>query len=122
MATTQITLGYPSNTNIFAETDLEATAKAVKASSATLYYIDIENAANAAPSYVKLWNVASGGVTVGTTAPNMIVMAPGLAHIRVPIPGGIVFDTALTAACTVEPGTAGTTNPASSVIVQLVYA
>src|SRR6266480_1019141 len=122
MATTQITLGFPASLNIFSETALNATIKAVKASSGTVYYIDIDNSANASPSYVKMWNVASGSVTVGATAPNMIEMAPGLARIRIPIPAGIVFDTAISAACTVEPGTAGTTNPSSSVIVQLVYA
>jgi hypothetical protein len=122
MATTQITLGYPAGTNIFRETAIGSTALAIKATSTTLYYLDIDNTANAAISYLKLYNLASGSVTVGTTAPDWIIMIAASTRLTIPIPAGTAFGTALAAACLTAGGTAGTTAPTSAVILQAVYA
>lgn len=122
MATTNLSIEQVSGARLFEETDLENVKIAVKASSGTMYAIEIDNSAVAAVSYVKLWDVASGSVTVGTTAPNWIFAVPASVKKAFVMPGGIAFGTALTAACVAEAGTAGTTNPSSSVIVRIVYA
>ena len=106
---------------LFQDTDNESTAIAIKASSATVYEIEVDNSANAAASYTKLWNVAVGSVTVGTTAPDMILYLAASASKTFVIPAGLVFGTALTVATVTTAGTAGTTNPTSSVIVRVVY-
>jgi len=59
---------------------------------------------------------------VGTTAPDMIVLAPASAKVTLVIPGGVTFGTGLSYACVTAGGTAGVTNPTSSVLAKLVYA
>ena len=122
MATTQVTLGYPTGTKIFAETDLEGTAVAVAAAAATVYQVEVDNASNSVASFVKLWNVASGSVTVGTTAPDWCLMVPASVKRSFSMVDGIAFGTAITAACVTTAGTAGTTNPTFAVPVKIVYA
>ena len=126
MAITQVTLAGPSGLISYNNTDLDATKDAVKASSTVVYEVYVDNSANAAAaSYVKLWNVGSGSVTVGTTAPDEIIYVPAGARIThyfttVAAPGK-TFGTALTAACVTTAGTAGTTSPTSDVIVTILY-
>jgi len=126
MAITQILVASPANENIFTDTAMGATIDAVKASSATVYYVQVDNSANGAASYVKLYNVASGSVVVGTTVPDQVIFVPGNARVTevyttVAAPGK-AFGTALSAACTTAGGTAGNTGPSSSVVVTIVYA
>ena len=122
MAQSNTPLPALASTFLFTDTDLAETKAAVKASSATIYAIDVDNAANAAATYLKLYNAASGSVTVGTTTPDVIILAPANTRISIPIPQGLAFGTALTAACLTGAGTAGTTGPTSDVIVRIVYA
>ena len=122
MAITQVGLGFPSGALIYQNTDLAEVKDAIKASSAVLYLIEIDNSLNAAEAeYLKLYNAASGGVTVGTTAPDMVIYIPAAAKFTIAFPAGITFGTALTAACVTGAGTAGTTGPTSNVTVRLVY-
>lgn len=126
MAITQVTVASPSGLIQFTDTVMGATVDAVKASSALVYSIFIDNSGNgAAASYVKLYNLASGSVTVGTTAPDMILYAPAafvgqLLGFTKSAPG-VPFGTALTAACVTTAGTAGTTPPSNPVIVTINY-
>ena len=124
MATTNITLGFPSGVKVFEETDLEGTVIAVSAAAVTLYAIELDNSANAAQdNYVKLWNVAAGSVTIGTTAPDWIIEMRQGAKTTIHIPGGsTAFSAALSCACVTAGGTAGTTNPGSGVVVRIIYA
>ena len=110
-----------SNLALFIDTDNQSTAVAVKTSSAVIYAIEIDNTANAAASFTKLWNVAQGSVTVGTTAPDAIIMVPASTSRTAILGAGITFDTATTVATVTTAGTAGTTNPTSSVIVRITY-
>jgi hypothetical protein len=121
MAISQTSLADLSGSILYTNTDSTGTKDAVKASSAVLYAIDVDNSANASAVYCKLWNVASGSVTVGTTAPNMIIMAPASTRVSLPMPAGITFDTATTVATVTTAGTAGTTDPTSDVTVRIVY-
>lgn len=121
MAVSKTALADLSSSFLFTDTDNAETITAVSAASTVIYAIDIDNTANAAATYTKLWNTASGSVTVGTTAPDMIIMAPASTRVSIPIPQGITFGTALSCASVTGAGTAGTTGPTSNVIVRIVY-
>lgn len=120
MATSILNLPSLSNA-LFEETALGSTVLGVKSSSAVVKYILIDNTANGAASYVKLFNATSGAVTLGTTAPDAIFMVVGSAKAQFPIPDGWTFNTALSVACVTAGGTAGVTAPSSSVIVRIAY-
>lgn len=121
MAVTQTNMNDLAGSILFTDTDNAGTVVGVKASSAVIYAIDIDNSANAATTFVKLWNVASGSVTIGTTPPDMIIPVPASTRLPIPIPSGITFATAVTVASVTAAGTAGSTGPTSDVIVRLVY-
>jgi hypothetical protein len=127
MAVTTVNISSPSNEFVYTDTAMGTTIDAVKASSANVYSISINNTANAgAASYVKLWNLASGSVILGTTPPDEIIYVPQGAIIThnfltsAATPGK-TFGTALSAACVTTGGTAGVTAPSSSVIVTINF-
>lgn len=121
MAVSQVTVTQLAASE-FVDTVNGATAVAVKASAGTLHYIEVDNSANAAVTYTKLWNATTGSVTVGTTAPDWVYMVPASVKIPFPVPGGVAFATALTVASLTTGGTAGTTAPSSAAIVRIIYA
>lgn len=121
MAVTLIDIDTPSGLSRYKNSATNATKNAVKASSGTIYAIIVDNAANAAVTFVKLWNVASGSVTVGTTAPDFCFQIPASTKTTLVFPEGIAFDTALTEASVTTAGTAGVTGPSSSVILTIIY-
>ena len=126
MAVTQVTVGSPSGEIIFTDTACGNAADAVKASSAKLYSVTVDNTANAgASSYVKIFNAASGNVTVGTTAPDLIIFVPQGVIVTVPFftgaAPGVTLGTALSVCCVTAGGTGGVTSPASAVVVSLNY-
>lgn len=126
MAISQVTVGSPSNEIIFNDTAMGNVVDAIKASSAKLYSITIDNTANAgAASYVKLWNLAGGSVVIGTTAPDEVIFVPqGVIKTVSFFTGaapGVTYPTALSAACVTTGGTAGVTAPVSPVVVSINY-
>lgn len=96
-------------------------AQAVKASGGQFggYYI---NNPNTADSWLQVYNVASGSVTVGTTNPKLTFRIPGAASnsvaANVEITMGIAFDTAIAIACT---STAATNAAPSSSLEVMIY-
>ena len=126
MAIDQINVSTPSTLVVFTDTQMGNSADGIKASSARVYSVVVDNSANGgAASYVKLYNLASGSVTVGTTSPDQVLYVPAGAvvtesYITGATPGK-VFGTALSAACVTTGGTAGSTPPVSSVIVSVIY-
>lgn len=102
-------------------TDTSATSTAVvaKASSAVLYELELDNTANAAASYFKIYN--HGSPTVGTTVPDWVIMVPASTSRSLVIPGGLTFGTAMSYAATTAGGTSGSTSPTSAFDVKLVY-
>ena len=118
-------LSLTSGLSVFRQTDYNATSNPAAFTSAAtvLKLLSIDNTANAAAtSYAKFINAAT--YTVGTGAPDMIIPVPGGATIEVAIMGttnlGFSFGTALSTACVTTPGTAGTTNPTSDVVLAAV--
>lgn len=126
MAQTQVNFATPAGIIAFTDSAMGAAVDAVKASSATVYSVLIDNTLNGgAASYVKLFNLASGGVVVGTTAPDEVIFVPGGAKIThllfTGATPGKVFATALSAICVTTGGTGGVTGPVSSVPVTINY-
>lgn len=125
MSIFQVNFETPTNITAFTDTAMGATADGIKSSSAVVYSVLINNTANASPVYVKLYNLASGSTTIGTTPPDEIIYIPSsttvthfLYSANAP---GKTFGTALTAACVTTGGTSGTTPPSSSVSVTINY-
>ena len=126
MAISTVNVSSPAVEIVFTDTVLGNAADGVKASSAKLYAITADNSANGgAASYVKVYNLASGSVTVGTTAPDDVIYVPAGAVVNrtywTGAAPGVTFGTGLSVACVTTGGTAGSTPPVSSVIVSVNY-
>ena len=121
MAVSNTAVAALSGATLFRDTDCANAAVSVKGSSGVIYQVEVDNTGNGSASYLKVWNTASGSVTVGTTAPDMVVMAPASTKITFVFPSGVTFGTAITVACVTGAGTAGTTSPTSDVTVSIVY-
>jgi hypothetical protein len=125
MAITQITIQSPVNEILFTDTAMGNIVDAVKGSSAKVFSVFVDNSLNGAASYVKLFNAAGGGVTLGTTVPDEVLYIPANAIIPIffftSANPGKTFASALSAACVTTGGTAGTTSPTSSVVVTINY-
>jgi len=97
----------------------------VVASAKFVYQIEIDNTANTgAASYVKLYDDnTSSSVTVGTSVPMAIFVAPAATKLSVTFPYGVgtYFANGIVWACVTTAGTAGTTSPTSSVICRMQY-
>jgi hypothetical protein len=123
---TQVNVTSPANEIIFQDTAMGTSVDGIKASSALVYSVTVDNSANGgAASYVKLYNLASGSVTLGTTVPDEVILAPAgqvvTAIFKTGAAGGKTFGTALSAACVTTGGTAGIVAPSSSVVVSVNY-
>lgn len=114
----------PLNTNITANIVQDSASNAtsednVRNGATTVYMVDVDNSANAAVTYVKLYD--SAAPTVGTTAPDMILKVTASARkVFVFDMAGIAFTTGLSFASLTAGGTAGVTGPTSDVIVKIL--
>lgn len=120
MAVTTTPLSNPIGAAIVSDADSNATAENdVRGGATIVYQVDIDNSANAAITYTKLYNSASP--TVGTTAPDMILMTPASVRKVFTLDmGGVSFSTGLSFASLTAGGTAGSTGPTSDVIVKIL--
>jgi hypothetical protein len=126
VAITTVNVSSPAVETIFTDTAMGNVADGVKASSAKVYSVTIDNTANAgAACYVKLYNVASGSVVTGTTVPDEVIFVPqGIIKTVTYFTGatpGVTYPTALSAICVTAGGTAGAVAPSSSVVVSINY-
>jgi hypothetical protein len=126
VAISQVNVSTPAVEVVFQDTAMGNAVDAIKASSAKVYSVIVDNSANGgAATYVKLFNLASGSVTLGTTAPDEIIYVPAGAVVTkqyfTSAAQGVTFGTALSAAAVTTGGTAGTTSPVSSVVVSVIY-
>ncbi len=120
MAVSQVTLADLAAT-LFVDTVSANAAVVVKGSSGIIYMIQIDNSANAGEAeFVKLYN-SSGAVTVGTTEPDVVLIAPAAAVFELVIPSGLTLGTGIQVATTQAAGTGGTTSPSASLIVRIAY-
>ena len=80
--------------------DVAATVVAIKASSGVLFGLQIVNN-SAATAFIQIFDLATGGVTLGTTTPDMQVQVAANSTLVVPLPDrGINFATAISVAST----------------------
>ena len=121
MAVTNIDLSAISGGQLFVSTDVDETEDDIDSGAGTLWAIEVDNTLNAAVTYVKLYNAASGAVTVGTTAPDFIFPIPASVSRAIMFPQGFAYSTALSIAAVTAGGTAGTTGPTSLVTARVVY-
>lgn len=122
MAVTIAPLGIAGNAlRIIADADADETAENnVNDGAATIYAITIDNAANAAIEYLKLYNNAAP--TIGTTDPDMILMVTASVARTYVFKTGNNFATALSYGAVTAAGTAGVTGPTSAMLVKILVA
>lgn len=119
MAVTVTTQNNPVATKLVVNTDTDETADTnVTGAAGTIYLAEVDNTANSAISYVKLYNTSS--VTVGTTVPDLVFMVAASSNRTYAMPAGIAFGSAISMAALTTGGTAGTTGPTSAVTVRLL--
>jgi len=119
MAITVTNQANPLGAKIVNDTTVGNTAVInVTGAAGAIYYVEIDNTANAAFSYLKVYD--TGTVTVGTTDPDWIFRADASSNNKYVIPTDVNFATALSYCCVREAGTGGTTAPASAVAVRFV--
>lgn len=121
MAITVVNADVPTGLIVYTSTDLDENKEGIVSASNMVHMISVDNSSNGAISYVKMWNIASGSVTVGTTAPDAILCIPASTRLEIPIPQGWSFPTALTIAAVTTAGDAGTTGPTSAVTIRIAY-
>ena len=119
MAITVTNQSTPLGAKIVNDTTVGNTAVInVTGAAGVIYYVEIDNTANAAVSYLKVYD--TGTVTVGTTPPDWIFRAYGSANTKYVIPTDVNFATALSYCCVTTAGDGGTASPASAVAVRFV--
>jgi hypothetical protein len=122
MAISTVDISTPSGLKKYRNTDIAEVKDGVDSTSGKLHSIVVDNTANAgAASFLKLWDLAVGSVTVGTTVPDYIVKIPAATKSTIIFHDGLAYGTALTVACLTAAGTAGTTGPTSDVIVEIIF-
>jgi hypothetical protein len=120
MALTVSTQVSPVATKLVVQTSAGATPdNNVLGGAGKVYMIDVDNAANAAACYLKLYD--DGNPSVGTTHPNAIFRVPTGQRRSWVIVEGMDF-TILSFACVTQPGTTGTVSPTSPVVVRMACA
>ena len=93
------------------DTAASATKQVADANSGTIHQILIDNTANTSQQvYLKIYDLASGSVTVGQTHPDFVFPCPAAGKRQYNFHSGIAYATALTYAVTATPGTAGGTD------------
>ena len=105
------------------QTSATAAIDTLKATSGTLYKVEIDNSANSVAVFVKLYNNSGGAPTVGSTDPNFIFKCAASSTIAYSCPSGTAFANALYAICVTTAGTAGTAsqNPEAAVTYRILY-
>lgn len=122
MAISTIDLATPSGLKLYSNTDLAEVKAGITSASTKIHFIEIDNQ-NGAEVFLKLWNLAVGNVTVGTTAVTSVIVVPASTVLPLPFPKGWTFGTGLTVACVLNAVESDTTDPgATEVIVSVMYA
>jgi hypothetical protein len=74
---------------------------------------------NASVEYIQVWDVASGSITVGTTAPTYVIPIPATTGANVEFSSGIAHATAINIAATTTP--TGSTAPGTALVGFVIY-
>ncbi len=108
-------------TYLVQDTDADETGQTnTTGTTGTLYYVELDNTANAAASYVKLYDSA-GPITVGTTVPDIVLKVAASVSRGFVLPGGgLAFTSGFSHAVVTAGGTAGTTGPTSAATLRYI--
>jgi hypothetical protein len=112
------TPGTTGGWSVSSQTALSSTKTEIKASSGTVGGYMIYNP-NTAVAHVQIWNVASGSITVGTTAPTYVLSIPAGSAANLELTCGVAHSTAINVAATTTP--TGSTAPASPLVCAFFY-
>ena len=111
---------------MYTNLDVDESEDSVLAGPGRVYWIHATNI-NAGLLYLKFYDGLVADVAVGTTTPKLTLGIPRLLTtqgdvLSVVIPGGLVFETAITIACTTGPAVNDTGAPgALDCVVNLAY-
>ena len=123
MAITSSKQNIPLTYHVTIQTDCDATmANNITGTNSTLYAIEIDNDANAGEiNYIKLYDATSA--TIASDDPYLSLQVDAdEKNITYHIPQGLTFTNGICFAGVSDGGgTAGNTNPTSSVIVRLIH-
>lgn len=103
---------------------VDATIQAVVSGAKKIVSLELDNSLNSAATFFKMWDLASGSVTVGTTAPDWIIKVAASEKPVINVPSAdtpFKFATAISWAAVTTAGTAGTTSPTSAFKVRAIY-
>lgn len=100
--------------------DLENSAEAIDATAGTLRMIKYDNTLNSATTYLRLYILAAGSVTVNSTAPDHMLPCPAATKDSIEIAGGFAYDPALSAAATTSNDITSAVAPSSTFSVDFV--
>ena len=92
---------------------------AVKTSAGTIYGIYLFNGSTTANTYLQIWNLATGSITIGTTAPLYSFGVPYGGGAYIPFPEPLALSTAITIAATTT--RAGSTYATTGLDYDIIY-
>ena len=112
----------PSSVSSAKWTDTAASSGEVEVSNAsiTVHQVRIVNTANATKLYLKLYNLTTASLTVGTNAPDVILPVEASSSVEYAFDPGIAFGTALSYAVVSNAGTGGTSAPGTAITIELL--
>lgn len=119
MAVTNLTITSLAS-SLFQDTANTNSAASVKASSGTIYLIEVDNTALASVVYVKLYDT-NAAVVVGTTVPDWVFKITASVNQSFAFVAGEAFSSGLQVATVTAGGTAGTSAPATPPTVRIAY-
>ena len=104
------------DTTVVKDLDVDNTGEVVSSSADTiLFAVKVDNSANSAISYFKIYDKASAATASDTPAYILPVPASSTFEFQPNMTVGRKFTSGISVRCVTEPGTAGTTNPTSDV-------
>jgi len=104
---------------LFISTSVGSTAIAISAASTVIYALELDNTANAAATYLRIYNNSSP--TVGTTTADWMQLVPASTKITIVLPSGVTFGTAVSVSAGTSNTLATTTAPSSAFAMKMVY-
>jgi len=119
MASTVSNVSSPIATKLVVETDSQQSTPVnnVTGTSGNFYLIDIDNTANGAVTYFKMYDTA--GPTIGTTEPDFVIKVAASSRRVFAATDGFAFS-ALSFICSTVGGRAQGSDPGSAVVVRIL--
>lgn len=120
MASFKTSIPSSISSNKWTDNAASSTAVQVSNSATNVDQIRIVNTANSTKLYLKLYNLASASVTVGTTDPVAILPVEASSSVEYAFDPNLELTAALTYAVVTTGGTAGTSAPSTAITVEFL--